>query len=321
MLDTREPARAAAVVLGMEARDEDRVPRLGAPMSVAAAGAATVVAAVTRWWYLGLWNAPLAIIVAAGAGFWLGRVMTDSLRAEPLSVTVRRSLVFVAIVGPIAALAVWMICDVDVHPTLVASVGASVAAALVPCVVASLWLARVALRARLRSLVGLSDRRAAWRVAGAWLALVAAAGTVPSRIDCRDEGVLAQIFWWSEADKLGLAFAPWFVALVACAIAAIVAALDARALWLVSGAHRVSAACRSEPGRAPGASLDVGIGHDAWLAEVSGTASYRQHVLERVVAVGDLASGTLLLRRALARSVIALLVAAASAALTTRAIL
>jgi len=177
---------------------------------------------------------------------------------------------------------------------------------LLPGAFLALRGSRAAQRSRERSLVGRSDRRAAWRTTAVWLGVASLIGSVPAVIDGRGDGYFADLFWWSGAEKACLAQGPLVVSLAGCAIAMVVALLDWRAERIVTRARAWSAEWRLDAVSVESASLDVGVGHDAWMQHVTGRTTYRENALERVVAVGDLGAGQDLLRKATRRSTVAL---------------
>lgn len=288
------------------------VARLALPMAVAGSGGAAVVATMTRWWMLGPYHGPVAMIVAAAAGAWIGAMLTYSLRADPIRTTVRKGALGVAVLGPVCALLVSLVCDPREMATSAILLGAIFALALLPCLVVATLVASRAGRSRRFSIVGGSDRRAAWRATAVWLAFVAALGVLPGMVDGSRNSLLADTFWWTAHDKAELATAPLLVAFAACVIAAAVAFLDLCGEVVVTRAHGASAAWRVDDAGAITATLDVGIGHDAWIEHVTGRVTYRENVVERVIAVGDLAEGSELLRAATRRSVLALIVVLAA---------
>jgi hypothetical protein len=292
------------------------VARLALPMAIASAAGAAVVASMTRWWMLGPYHGVVAMLVAAAAGGWLGAMITYSLRADPIRTTVRKGTLGAAILGPLCALSISLVCDPGELAASAVLLGVCVAGALLPCVTAALFLAHRSSRSRPSSLVGGADRRAAWRATAVWLAAIACIGMVPARIDGTGQDFWAETFWWTAREKAELAVAPVIVVLCACAIVVVVAALDIHAEWLVSRARRGSEGWRVDPSGATTAMLDVGIGHDAWIEHVTGRVTYRENAVERVVAIGDIETGSDLLMRATNRSAIALFFVGAAMLLT-----
>ncbi len=286
--------------------------RLGWPLAFAAAGGAAIASSMTRWWLLGPLHGPLAMLVGVVVGGWFGAMLTHSLRADAPRVTWRKALVTAVIAGPLSALAVTVVCDYGELGAGTLGLGCVFALVLLPCVAIVLLLARAASRSRERSLVGRSDRRAAWRATAVWLSIVAAIGALPAMIDGSARGDLADLFWWSTGDREVLARVPLVVSLAACVLAAAVAVADARAERILVAARRVSDDWRAEPAEGATTALDVGIGFDAWMEHVGGRATYREHALERVAAFGDLAGGCALLRASTRRSAVALAIAGAA---------
>ncbi|MBI2394580.1 MAG: hypothetical protein HYV09_33730 [Deltaproteobacteria bacterium] len=278
---------------------------LGFPIAVAATGGAAVVASLTRWWLLGPFHGPVALIMAAAAGGVIGAMLTHSLRCDPPEDTRRTVFIFLAVAAPLVAMLITLLCEPEEAGGGAVLLGASFAAALLPSAFLAVRLARAAQRSRVRSLLGRSDRRAAWRTTAVWLALVSALGSVPNVLD-------VAVFWWSKAEKARLMQAPMIVSVAACAIVAVVAALDFRAERIVSRARDDSGDWRVDEPTHTEHALDVGIGHDTWLEHVGGRTTYRERAEERVAAIGDLGAGADLLRAATRRSAIALAVVGAA---------
>jgi len=288
--------------------DEEAQPvaHLGLPLAVAAAGGAAVVASMTRWWFFGPMHGVIAMSAAAVVGGLIGTMLTNSLRCEPPMVTARKAFAFIALAAPTTALIVALFCDESDQGGRAVTLGLAFGAFMLPGAFVALRASRTAQRSRVRSLVGGSDRRAAWRATAVWLAVASLVGSLPALVDGHDDGYLADLFWWSAVEKLDLGRGPMIVALAACAIAAIVVLFDWHAESIVRDARAASGEWRVDESAAEGHALDVGIGHDAWMEHVRGRVTYRDNVVERVAAVGDLASGEELLRKATRRSTIAL---------------
>lgn len=292
------------------------VARLSLPMAVAAAGGAAVVSSMTRWWLLGPYHGLVAMIVAAASGAWIGAMLTYSLRADPLGITLRKCTIGTLVLGPVCALLTSLVCDPRERGAYAVLLGLSFAIAVLPCVLVAVLLARHAMRSRVRSLVGASDRRAAWRAAAGWLGFTAAIGTVPNHIDGTGEGFWAETFWWGAHEKAVLSNASLLVAVSALFIAATVAALDLRAQWVVRRTHRASSDWRVDDNISETTALDVGVGHAAWIERVHGRDTYREHAVERIAAFGDLDQGRSLLRAATFRSLATLAIVIATHVIT-----
>jgi hypothetical protein len=109
-------------------------------------------------------------------------------------------------------------------------------------------------------------------------------------------------------DRDVLCFVALAVASVAWVIGSVVVTLDGIAHYTLQRSRRAPWKVDRDR-KAPVGTLDVGVGDATWVERSSGSESYREVLVERVMLRGDAETGSPIARSAFVRSILAVTVA------------
>lgn len=305
--------------------DAARFPHLALPFTITGAAAGWLSAGLVQHpvlssmdMHLRLTAAVFSGMMGLGTGLLLSRwvvgeryawqVDAPDPEARPRSDSWPRHVATILLAGALVGAFLWSIRHsfVDMGMDVTGYVAGGVACTLpfVPVLAAVLSFARRAQRARLGSLVAASDRRAMWGV----LATALSIGT----LEALPEDCLRGVPWWHGPGLAITLFA-------ACTgLIAVVLALDLRAYRRARRALASGLSLREsgslEPEDAGVARLDLGLGDEVRARVLQGGAPYRSRERVTALVTGRAGEALSVLRGALRRGGVRLLVCAVVAA-------